>query len=147
MINEASVYAVKKMSPEAQQSLGLRVLIMRRWPRGIARQTVNVWLPDAGPSVELLSAYNDGLVLWDEFETRYRQEQESLTYCRTYCRMVTYAGKRIVSDAWVPLSPMQVLRDLEQQYGTVTVMCRERVGEHCHRHIVISSFQEQGMLK
>jgi uncharacterized protein YeaO (DUF488 family) len=136
MITEASVYAVKKMSEEAQQSLGLRVLIMRRWPRGIARQTVNVWLPDAGPSAELLTAYNGGMVKWDEFEARYHQEQESLTCCR----VVTYAGERIVSDAWMPLSPMQMLRDLERQHGTVTVMCRERAGEHCHRHIVVRDF-------
>lgn len=136
MITEASVYAVKRMPSDAQQSLGLRVLIMRHWPRGIARQTVNVWLPDAGPSVDLLDAYNDGLVKWDEFEARYRQEQESLTYCR----VVTYASDRMVSDAWVPLSPMQLLRDLEQQHGTVTVMCRERAGEHCHRHIVVRDY-------
>jgi uncharacterized protein YeaO (DUF488 family) len=133
MITEASVYAVKKMTPEAQQSLGLRVLIMRRWPRGIARQTVNVWLPDAGPSVELLSAYNDGCVEWDEFEARYRQEQEALTSCR----VVTYAGESIVSDTCEQLPPMQVLRALERQYGTVTVMCREPEGQHCHRHIVV----------
>jgi uncharacterized protein YeaO (DUF488 family) len=103
--------------------------------------SLNVWLPDAGPSVELLSAYNDGLVKWDEFETCYRQEQESLTYCR----VVTYSSERMVSDAWVPLSPMQLLRDLEQQHGTVTVMCRERAGEHCHRYIVVQSAKEKNM--
>jgi uncharacterized protein YeaO (DUF488 family) len=142
MITEASVYAAKKMSPEAQQSLGLRVLIMRRWPRGIARQAVNVWVPDAGPSVELLSAYNDGSVEWDEFEVRYRQEQE----VSASCRVVTYAGENIVSDTREQLSPMQVLRALERQHGTVTVMCRERAGEHCHRYIVAQDFMAVGGL-
>lgn len=136
MIGEASVYAVKGMTSEAQHSLGLRVLIMRRWPRGIARQTVNVWLPDAGPSVELLDAYNGGLVQWDEFETRYHREQEALSSCR----VVRYEGEGIVGDAREQLSPMQMLRELERQHGTVTVMCREQAGEHCHRHIVVRDF-------
>jgi uncharacterized protein YeaO (DUF488 family) len=129
MINEASVYAVKKMSLEEIQPLGLRVLIMRRWPQGIAWSMIDVWIPDLGPSATLLRAYNAGLVDWSTFETRYREEQDQATMCVARFRE---GGQKILS-----LSPMQLLRNLEQQHGTVTVMCRERAGEHCHRHIVV----------
>jgi uncharacterized protein YeaO (DUF488 family) len=131
-ITEACVYDVRKLSPEVQQSLGLRVLIMRRWPQGIAWSMIDVWIPDLGPSVTLLRAYNAGLVDWSTFEARYREEQDQATMCVARFRK---AGQKILS-----LSPMQLLRNLEQQHGTVTVMCRERAGEHCHRHIVVCDF-------
>lgn len=57
-------------------SEGVRVLVMRRWPRGLSREAIDIWLPDAGPSFELLSYYRAGLVSWEEFLTRYTEEQQ-----------------------------------------------------------------------
>lgn len=129
-ILQARVADVKKMAD--QHVLGYRVLVMRRWPQGFARSNVNVWLPDAGPSLWLLKAYREGLVDWQQFEELYRDEQVRTATCR----VVRYADAFLESDKLVSLSPLQVLSDLEQQHGTVTVMCWEDSCK-CHRHILV----------
>ena len=51
-----------------------RLLIMRRWPRGIAKAAVDQWEPDLGPSHALLDTYRDGDITWPQFADRYRAE-------------------------------------------------------------------------
>ena len=106
MIRTASVY-----DPPVENA-GLRVLIMRYWPRGVRRERVDVWLKDAAPSTELLKAYTHGSMSWADFEAGYRAEIEH--------------DRPQVLDQ---------LRDLEQEHGTLTLLCHERIPphEHCHR--------------
>ena len=54
-----------------------RLLVMRRWPRGVAKSRVDEWLPDLAPSVELLARYREGAVEWEAFETAYLGEIEA----------------------------------------------------------------------
>ena len=59
------------------------LLVMRRWPRGIAKARVDEWQPDLGPSDELLDLYRQGAgeIESPEFESRYLaevQKQEEL---------------------------------------------------------------------
>lgn len=54
-----------------------RLLVMRRWPRGVAKSRVDEWLPDLGPSVDLLTGYREGTVEWDAFETAYLDQVEA----------------------------------------------------------------------
>ena len=54
-----------------------RLLVMRRWPRGVAKSRVDEWLPDLAPSVDLLTRYREGAVEWDVFETAYLGEIEA----------------------------------------------------------------------
>jgi uncharacterized protein YeaO (DUF488 family) len=49
MIKTKSIYYDRK-EPED----GTRILVMRRWPRSIARDQIDEWRKDLGPSVELL---------------------------------------------------------------------------------------------
>jgi uncharacterized protein YeaO (DUF488 family) len=53
---------------------GYRLLVMRLWPRGVSRATVDAWERDLGPSRELLMSFRAGELGWDEFIDRYRQE-------------------------------------------------------------------------
>ena len=107
MIRTASVY-----DPPAEDA-GLRVLIMRYWPRGVRRERVDVWLKDAAPSTELLRAYTHAGLSWDAFEAGYRAEIER-------------ERPHVLEE----------LRKLEREHGTVTLLCHERIPphEHCHRH-------------
>ena len=107
----ASVYDAPSGQP-----LGLRVLIMRRWPRGIRKERIDMWLKDAAPSRELLDALNHGGLGWDEFEARYRSE--------------ILQERRAVVDQ---------LRGLETQHARVTLLCVERIppAEHCHRLVLM----------
>jgi uncharacterized protein YeaO (DUF488 family) len=85
---------------------------MRRWPRGIRRQAVDVWLKDAAPSLALLDAYHHDGLDWGEFERRYRAEM--------------LEERPAVLDA---------LRALEREHGALVLLCHERIppAEHCHR--------------
>jgi uncharacterized protein YeaO (DUF488 family) len=93
---------------------GVRVLVMRYWPRGVKRERVDVWLKDAAPSADLLKAYAHEGLAWSDFEPRYRAE--------------------ILDERPAVL---EQLRQLEHEHGTVTLLCHERQG-HCHRKILLN---------
>jgi uncharacterized protein YeaO (DUF488 family) len=113
LIRHASVYELRK-DPRAGDA-GLRVLVMRRWPRGIRKDQVDLWLKDAAPSRALLDEYNHPGLAWDEFERRYRAE-------------ILEQRPTVVDQ----------LRQLERDHETVTLLCFERIppAEHCHRVVL-----------
>ena len=100
---------------------GVRVLIMRLWPRGIRKGRIDVWMKDASPSRELLDAYHHGGLPWADFEAGYRRE--------------------ILQDRPQVLDE---LRALERAHGTVTLLCFERIPpeEHCHRQTLMAMLAE-----
>jgi len=51
---------------------GLRVLVMRWWPRGIRKDRVDVWLKELGAGVDNLRAWKAGRLDWPEMARRYR---------------------------------------------------------------------------
>jgi len=53
---------------------GYRLLVMRRWPRGVTKRSVDGWEPDLGPSLALLTDYRQGKLDWPAFARLYRQE-------------------------------------------------------------------------
>jgi uncharacterized protein YeaO (DUF488 family) len=118
MIQHASVYDAKNEPAEGD---GLRVLVMRQWPRGVRRQRTDLWLKDAGPSRELLHAYNHAGLPWAEFAQRYRSE---------------------ILDERADV--LERLRQLEREHGVLTLQCHERIppGEHCHRELLAELLTE-----
>ena len=109
MIRHASVY-----DPPSEEAAGLRVLIMRYWPRGIRRDKIDVWLKDAAPSAALLKAFQQSELSWETFEQHYRSEM---------------LGRPGVIER---------VRELEREHGTLTLLCHERMppSQHCHRVIL-----------
>lgn len=112
VIKHASIYDAR----ERADGDGLRVLVMRQWPRGVCKGRVDVWLKDAAPSRALLDAYNQAGIGWDEFEQRYRSEM--------------LHQRPAVLDQ---------LRRLEAEHGEVTLLCHERIPPraHCHREVLL----------
>jgi uncharacterized protein YeaO (DUF488 family) len=110
MIQHASVYDSKRIS----EFDGLRVLVMRRWPRGVRKERTDLWLKEAGPSSELLHAYTHAGLGWYEFERRYRAEMAERP------------------------EVLERLRALEREHGTLTLLCHERIppSQHCHRQLL-----------
>ncbi|MBI4216479.1 MAG: DUF488 family protein [Chloroflexi bacterium] len=86
---------------------GLRVLVMRKWPRGIAKAAVHEWRRDLGPSEDLLADWQSRSASWAEFSRRYREE---------------VAGR--VEVDWLKG---------KAQEGTVTILCGCKEEAHCHR--------------
>lgn len=88
-----------------------RLLIMRRWPRGIAKGLVDQWEPDLGPSRGLLEAYRAGDLTWAEFDAAYREEiAERPALLEWAARMASTTG--------------------------VTLLCGSHPDERCHRSIL-----------
>jgi uncharacterized protein YeaO (DUF488 family) len=76
-LQNASIFDVRALPPEqAKQQYGLRILVMRRWPRGVKHSSIDLWIPDAGPSQALLHSYNAKEIDWEQFSAAYRKEQE-----------------------------------------------------------------------
>ncbi len=88
-----------------------RVLVMRYWPRGVRKDAVDRWERDLAPSAELLRAYRDGQLGWEEFARRYRVE----------------VGEQ-----------RELLTELSRraQRATITLLCGCRDESRCHRTLL-----------
>src|SRR5579875_2730170 len=102
MFKEASVYAFRRFSEQERAASGLRVLIMRRWPRGISRQQIDLWIPSAAPVPEVLRAYREGRIPWNEVATVYRINQQMTHDCVVY----DYRGKGMPRLSRVAQGPL-----------------------------------------
>ena len=100
---------------------GRRLLVMRKWPRGIAKSQVDAWEKELGPSLALLEEWRGGEISWAEFARRYIQEVTSQPH---------------------------LLQDIANRARTqtVTVLCGCRDDNTCHRTLlqgIITSYFAQ----
>lgn len=138
-LGQASITDVRTM-PEADRArLGYLVLVMRKWPRGFTWEALGLrlWLPDAGPSSQLLRALQQKQIGWEEFVARYRAEQLGTWREAGYYKVGKGDGGRREST----MSPLQHLQVLRRQHGLVTVLCHERQG-NCHRYTLVQLASE-----
>ncbi len=63
--------STKRIYEPAARTDGLRVLVMRLWPRGIRKSAVDLWLRDLGAELGNLRAWNAGRLSWPELRRRY----------------------------------------------------------------------------
>ena len=70
---------VSRVYEEPSPGEGMRVLIDRLWPRGIAKtaRRWDRWLPELAPSTDLRKWYGHDPARFAEFEGRYRDELAS----------------------------------------------------------------------
>jgi uncharacterized protein YeaO (DUF488 family) len=132
-LQQASIHDVRAMSESARAGLGHLVLVMRRWPQGFSWEALDLrlWLPDAGPSSELLKDYQAQRIDWEEFARRYRVDQLTSWRRAGYYKVGKGEEGRRASQA----SPLQQLAELRRRHGLVTILCHEREG-HCHRYVL-----------
>lgn len=109
MFAEGSVYA-----PPGDDD-GVRLLVMRQWPRGVAYARVDVWLKELGPTADLLRALDSGRVHWGGFSAEYVRELRTRPEAR---------------------EALARLRELEEHSGKVTLLCHEREFP-CHRFVLL----------
>lgn len=129
MIRTGCVYAPKKPTD------GLRVLVSRKWPRGVAKEHVDVWWPQLAPSLELLADWREGKITWPEYDPRFVEEMTALP------SMILMTGIEAVMDG----------AELNCEPVTITLLCVERGAEgeeesggpllvECHRRILARLF-------
>jgi uncharacterized protein YeaO (DUF488 family) len=103
----------KRVHVERELADGLRVLVMRLWPRGIRKAHVDLWLRDLGADLQNLVAYRAGRLGWPEMRRRY------------------LAGLRREPAA----SALARLEALARQ-STVTLLCTCEDESRCHRGLL-----------
>ncbi len=105
----------KRIYEPPAKSDGLRVLVMRLWPRGIRKNAVDLWLKELGADVANIKAWKAGRLGWDEMRRRY------------------VAGLREPSAR----AALAQLRALAKK-RTVTLLCSCEEEARCHRGILKS---------
>src|SRR5580693_10607530 len=72
----AGRFRIKRIYEPAGKDDGLRVLVDRLWPRGIAKAKahIDLWLRDLAPSDALRHMVHDDPTKWDDFLKAYGRE-------------------------------------------------------------------------
>ncbi|HEY2068972.1 MAG TPA: DUF488 domain-containing protein [Rhizomicrobium sp.] len=65
---------VKRVYEPAERGDGLRVLVDRLWPRGVAKADIDLWLKDIAPSTELREWFGHVPSRWPSFRAKYHRE-------------------------------------------------------------------------
>jgi uncharacterized protein YeaO (DUF488 family) len=70
---------VKRVYEPAAKADGMRILVDRLWPRGIAKEKakVDLWLKEIAPSNALRQRFHAKPEQWDEFRKAYAAELKS----------------------------------------------------------------------
>jgi uncharacterized protein YeaO (DUF488 family) len=73
------VIVAKRAYEPASRADGVRFLVERLWPRGIAKADLSIdeWLKDVAPSTPLRKWFGHDPHRWDEFRRRYFRELDS----------------------------------------------------------------------
>ena len=103
----------KRVYDPREKTDGTRVLVMRLWPRGIKKSSVDLWLKDLGADVANLRGFKAGRIGWPEMRRRY------------------LAGLTREPAA----SALERLRALARR-GPVTALCSCADATRCHRSLL-----------
>jgi len=112
MIKDKSIYD----SVEAGD--GYRVLVMRvvRDKTIVEQHRYDLWMRSLGPAADSLRRWWDGQIDTARFYAEFRRDVSRRALAR--------------------------LHALERKHGTLTVLCRERYPEPCHRYELLALYRE-----
>lgn len=110
MIKTKSIYEPK--SPED----GTRVLVTRYWPRGVKKEESDVWIRELGPEPELITAWKENEVTWEEFRVSYLEEYMSEDKRKAFNEL-----RKIIKDS---------------DGNNITLLCTCKTEDVCHRKIL-----------
>ena len=118
-------------SPESQD--GCRLIIMRRYPRGIAKSRAHAWVPQLAPTLPLVHWYHANKraieARWQSGD-RARFEREIAKFWKTYTR-------RYLSEMRGQRSLIEFLASLQRDFGvTLTLLCACPDHRICHRSLL-----------
>lgn len=101
----------KTVYDKPEPSDGVRILVMRTWPRGISKDKIDVWIKEVGTEKELIHLWKGGKVAWNDYSKRY---------------VASLKGKE------------GILRDLaaRSRKGTITLLCSDKDPGRCHRTLL-----------
>jgi uncharacterized protein YeaO (DUF488 family) len=114
-------------SPIKPRRDGLRILVTRVRGRGLPKDRYDAWMPNLGPSEQLLQAFRAEQISWAEFRRRYRKELfEGGSADRGNVTIKNHGQK----------FTLRLIQQLARR-EPVTLMCHCSEDEsHCHRHLL-----------
>jgi uncharacterized protein YeaO (DUF488 family) len=121
--------AVKRVYAPAEPGDGLRVLVDRLWPRGIAKDKarVDLWLKDIAPSDALRKRFHARPEDWREFCAAYATELEAVPAQAAAKSLLERVGE-------VPVTLLFAARDEQHNNAVALKAWLERsVGRARHR--------------
>jgi len=89
-------------------------LITRYYPRGVRKDAFDEWLRALSPSPQLLFQYKDKKINWETFKDRFLSE---------------------LANSIDSVEIINILHD-EMKSDVITLLCFEKAGVPCHRHII-----------
>ncbi len=112
MIKDKSIY------DPVEPGDGYRVLVMRvvRDKSIFEQRAYDLWMRSLGPTRDSLQRWWDGKIDTPRFYAEFRRDVSRRALAR--------------------------LRALERKHGTVTVLCRERFPDPCHRYELVQMYRE-----
>lgn len=118
MIKTKSIYK------PIEEEDGLRVLITRWYPRGVKREKYDIWVRELAPSPELLKRYKNTEIDWDDFKTT------------------------LLSELRDNIDSVEAIHTLQSKSNMqdVTLLCYEKDGCPCHRHMVRDLIEDPKLL-
>lgn len=111
MVQTRSIYEPPAVSD------GYRVLVMHYWPRGVAKDKIDLWEKQLGTPPELIKQWKAGQITWPKFRRAYLQAIEDQQ--ETLAALATRAKKE-----------------------TITLLCSCKDAHHCHRSILAKLVEE-----
>ena len=120
MIKTKSIY-----KPVEEEEDGLRVLITRWYPRGVKREKYDIWMRELAPSAELLKKYKNSEIKWTDFSKNLLSEL------------------RNNADSIEAINTLHAKGSLEN----ITLLCHEKDGEQCHRHMIKNLIDKPKLLE
>lgn len=127
MVKTKSVYSTVESTKD-----GLRILATRFRGRGLPKTRYDVWMPNFGPSEQLLRRFQSDQITWGEFSRSYRKELFEGGPIDRRNRTIKNHGQKFT---------LRLLQHLAK-CGTVTLLCQCKEDEsQCHRFLLQAVLQ------
>lgn len=114
----------KQIYEKPSQDDGIRFLITRYYPRGVKKDSFDEWLRVLAPSPKLLFEYKDKKIDWETFKNRFLHE---------------------LANNIDSVEIINILHE-EMKNDVITLLCFERTGVPCHRHIIKEVIENPNIL-
>jgi uncharacterized protein YeaO (DUF488 family) len=102
-----------------ETSDGSRILIARKWPRGVRKGHFYEWIKELSPEEDTLKKWLDSK----------KTEEDWKKYLSKFLPQIK--GRNAVGK-------IEELRERSKKGEVITLLCHCRLGEHCHRYIIKS---------
>lgn len=108
-----TIQVEKTVYDKPSRSDGKRILVMRFWPRGVRKESVDLWLKDVGTDPKLIKEWKAGKLSWGEYQKRYLHYMKGELQRNLVKEIASYARK-----------------------GPITLLCTDKDPNRCHRSIL-----------